>query len=687
MVPVSVVYRYTATLLFFLVACSAFFSVSADTPVLPSEFYGPLYIHGEPAPAATIVEAKIGGTVYGKIVTTEVGVYGGPGTFDQRLKVIVDSSVLAGNNVIEFWIDGQKAEQSLSYVAGSSTQVILSIGLPPTVLSQPMITQTGTPAPTAIITPTMVPMATVTPIPTSIPEPTYTVPPDMTPTPTPTAYPTLQPTEPYTPFPTATPIQTIVPANPDQIPAFAQTFWGGVMMYDEPIQAGGFVEVRVAGKSISGQNNVVQTGFGFFGRPQSLWPNLEVQGIEEGTSIEFWIWDSVHRESRAFVRIVGEENWQTSLPFQPGRNTEIELAVLSKPPAAIATIPPASIPVSECNGGVPTLPMQIWGTVYFNNIDRAQIAEARQLNVEVYSYLTPIQQGGKVEAIVDGFDATGPTNPLTLRSAVSFGAGTYNEKLAIQNACIPDGAEVRFQVWDVFWQRPASALIQIVNEESLRVAPRAPRTGESWHESIPYRGGEMVQVMLLVGQPPEILTVTPTPTPTPNTAPQHFYGKAEFNGYPLRSGDMILATTEGVDLRNPMNPYIVRSFGTFGNPAGSDVLIVEVPRWADQIISDDSVIVHPLDDVATIFAGANIRTELRRVPITFWIKPQGFQFWYKAQSRNPLSGGEWTDTQPFMPGSIANVDLRTAGDSQFMSFQNIVANLHSVHLPADTTGW
>ena len=676
MVPVSVACRYTATLLFFLIACSAFVSVSADTPVLPSEFYGPLYIHGEPAPVATIVEAKIGGAVYGRIVTTELGVYGGPGTFDQRLKVVVDNSVLEQNNVIEFWIDGQKAEQSISYVAGRSTQMILSLGLAPDVLPLPTITQTSSPTPTAIPVPTLSPTATLTPIPTSIPGPTYTVPPDVTPTPTATVIPTLRPTEPWTPFPTQTPLPTVIPVDSSQLPAFAQTFWGGVQMYDEPIQAGGHVEARVGGISISGPNNPVTTGLGFFGRPQSLWPNLEVQGIEEGTRIEFWVWDSIHRESRAFVRIVGED-WQTFLPFQPGRNTEIELAVMSRTPTPVATIPPASIPVSGCNDGVPTLPMQIWGTVFFNNINDAQIAEARLLGEDLQTYLTPIQQDGKVEAIVDGYDAASPTNPLTLRNAMSFGSGTYHEKLTIQNSCIPEGTEIRFQVWDAFWQRPVSALIHLPDE------PRGV-----YHDSIPYRAGEMVEVMLLVGPPPETMEIKPTPTPTPNTAPHRFYGKAEFNGYPLRNGDMILATTEGVDLRNPMNPYTVHTFGTFGNPAGSDMLIIEVPHWADQIPYDDSAIKNQ-DNTgsATVLSGAVPRVAVQRVPITFWIKPQNYQHWYKAQVRNPLSGGAWSDSFPFMPGSIGNVDLRTTIDSQFMSFQDIVANLHSVHLPADISGW
>ena len=723
MVPVSVAYRYTATLLFFLIACSVCVCVSAETPVLPCEFYGPLYIHGEPAPVATIIEAKIGGTVYGRIVTTERGAYGGPGTFDQRLKVVVDGSVLAQNSLIEFWIDGQKAEQSLSHIPGSSTQMILSLGLPPDVLPVPPLTQTNSPvlilepvsppvlildpasssdlipelvsSPAPVLEPvssqtpipelvsspvpalepvsSQAPTADLTPVPvpTSIPGPTYTVPPDVTPTPLPTEIPTLRPTPSYTPFPTPTPLPTAKPVS-GQPPAFAQTFWGSVRMYDDPIQAGGYVEARVVGVDISGPNNPVTTGLGFFGRPQSLWPNLEVQGIEEGSRVEFWIWDSIHRESRAYVRVAGGD-WETSLPFDPGQSTEVEIAVFSRPPSPVETIPPAAIPVSECDSGVPTLPMQIGGSVYFNNINAIQIAEAKQLGLDLYTYLTPIQQGGKVEAIIDGYDVSGPTNPLTLRNAVSFGFGTYGEKLVIQGSCVPDGAEIRFQVWDAYWQRPTSALIRLVNEPD-----------GTYYESIPYRAGEMVEVMLLVGSPPEVLNITPTPTPTPNTAPHKFYGKAEFNGYPLRDGDMILATTEGVDLRNPMNPYTVHTFGNFGSATGSDMLIIEVPYWADLVEYSDTEI---QNTGGTIIAGVNQRVAVQRVPINFWIKPQNYQYWYKAQVRNPLAGDAWYDNYPFMPGSIANVELKTGVDSQFMSFQDIVSNLHAVYLPSDTSGW
>jgi hypothetical protein len=277
--------------------------------------------------------------------------------------------------------------------------------------------------------------------------------------------------------------------------------------------------------------------------------------------------------------------------------------------------------------------------------------------------------------VIEGYAVSGPTNPLTLRSPISFGSGTYSEKLAIQGSCVPDGAEIRFNVWDVYWQRPTSAFIHLVGESQ-----------GVYHEAIPYRAGEMVEVMLLVGSPPELLVVQPTPTPPPNTAPHKFYGKAEFNGYPLRNGDMILATTEGVDLRNPMNPYTMHEFGAFGNPTGSDMLIIEVPYWADQIEYSDSDIVIT-DNTISTSAGVSQRIAVQRVQINFWIKPQNYQYWYKAQVRNPLAGDIWSDSYPFMSGSIANVELKTTVDSQFMSFQDIVSNLHAVYLPSDTSKW
>jgi hypothetical protein len=42
----------------------------------------------------------------------------------------------------------------------------------------------------------------------------------------------------------------------------------------------------------------------------------------------------------------------------------------------------------------------------------------------------------------------------------------------------------------------------------------------------------------------------------------------------------------------------------------------------------------------------------QRDPITFWIKPKGFEYWYKAEVKNPLSSADWSDSYPFTPGLL-----------------------------------
>jgi hypothetical protein len=58
---------------------------AAGVPPLPCEMYGNVTLGGEPAPAGTVIEARIGEAVHGSLVTGEPGRYGGTGMFDERL--------------------------------------------------------------------------------------------------------------------------------------------------------------------------------------------------------------------------------------------------------------------------------------------------------------------------------------------------------------------------------------------------------------------------------------------------------------------------------------------------------------------------------------------------------------------------------------------------------------------------
>jgi PKD repeat protein len=102
---------------------------SAGAPALPCEFYGTVTIDGSPAPVGTILSAKINDAERGQYVLEEAGKYGGPGTFDQRLKVVAEENDLGtGSAQITFWINGQKAWQETAFQPGVSMNLDLSIG-------------------------------------------------------------------------------------------------------------------------------------------------------------------------------------------------------------------------------------------------------------------------------------------------------------------------------------------------------------------------------------------------------------------------------------------------------------------------------------------------------------------------------------------------------------------------------
>ncbi|HIH26459.1 MAG TPA: hypothetical protein HA256_00375, partial [Methanoregulaceae archaeon] len=103
--------------IFFILLVLTVGIASAAIPVQPHEFYGAVTINGAPAPAGTTIVAKMWGMPQGQFVTTSPGVYGGPGTFDQRLIINVDADeyesccVSCGCSLqIEFFVNGVKAQ-------------------------------------------------------------------------------------------------------------------------------------------------------------------------------------------------------------------------------------------------------------------------------------------------------------------------------------------------------------------------------------------------------------------------------------------------------------------------------------------------------------------------------------------------------------------------------------------------
>ena len=153
------------------------------TVQIPSEFYGQATFSTLPVPAGSSIIAKIGARNAGAILVTVPGSYGGPGPFDQRLKVYATNDEIGGGTVtITFWLNGTvQAGQTAYFQSGSGQNLPLVFGsLTPTPTTTPTTIPTTSPATTVTtVIPTTSPATTVTTV-----IPTTTVP-TITPTGTP----------------------------------------------------------------------------------------------------------------------------------------------------------------------------------------------------------------------------------------------------------------------------------------------------------------------------------------------------------------------------------------------------------------------------------------------------------------------------------------------------------------------
>ncbi len=101
-------------------------STVAAAPVLPDEFYGSVYLNGNPAPAGTVIVAKINGESRGELTTMVDGVYGGPGNYELRLMVSsTEEEVNAGNTSVTFFVGGVQAFQIVPFKSGNSEKLDL----------------------------------------------------------------------------------------------------------------------------------------------------------------------------------------------------------------------------------------------------------------------------------------------------------------------------------------------------------------------------------------------------------------------------------------------------------------------------------------------------------------------------------------------------------------------------------
>ncbi|GAB6285485.1 MAG: hypothetical protein STSR0009_16860 [Methanoregula sp.] len=96
---------------------------AAEIPPFPCEFYGQVSINGQPAPAGSLIEAKINGQTAGSLTTVVSGAYGGPETFDTRLVV----NGQANGDSITFSVNGILANQTAIFQERNTQLLDLTI--------------------------------------------------------------------------------------------------------------------------------------------------------------------------------------------------------------------------------------------------------------------------------------------------------------------------------------------------------------------------------------------------------------------------------------------------------------------------------------------------------------------------------------------------------------------------------
>ncbi len=113
---------------------------AAATPQdnFPAAYYGEVTINGDPAPAGTVIEAAVNGTVRGTITTEQEGAYGGPELTDRKLEVNGTAPADTGAPVV-FYIDGPSTDRTvvdqpgsgaIQWESGAHERVDLSVTVP-----------------------------------------------------------------------------------------------------------------------------------------------------------------------------------------------------------------------------------------------------------------------------------------------------------------------------------------------------------------------------------------------------------------------------------------------------------------------------------------------------------------------------------------------------------------------------
>jgi len=321
-------------LIFSLMLC-LLVGAAAAVPPIPCEFYGTVTQGGQQAPAGSTIVAYYHGTPHGQLVTTQQGFYGGADPYSNRLKVSLSEqevndccSSCGCVLLIEFYINGYKADQTAIFTSGNTIYLPLTAsGAPtPTVTPSPTVTvtttvTTATPTPTTTTT-TATPTTTVTTATTTVTATTTTT---TTATPTPTTTTTTV---------TPTPVPSTIPVQPHE-------FYGTAFLLDgQSVPVGTEIEAFVAGGRTGVQGNPVMVSVaGQYGGSNSFSQRLAVMGsVQDNTPISFFI-GGVRAEVYDANTSSG---WLSTYPFHSGGLTELNLRTNMTMPQADFTATPLS---------------------------------------------------------------------------------------------------------------------------------------------------------------------------------------------------------------------------------------------------------------------------------------------------------------------------------------------------------
>lgn len=114
--------------------------VFAQSPSLPHQFFGSVSFVNSAAPNGLLIEAKINGSVVGSSLIS-----GGNYGYNPNLLFALDNSGVNAGKIIEFYVDGIKANETAVFVNGNSSKLnlIIPASLPTTPTPSPTPTGGG----------------------------------------------------------------------------------------------------------------------------------------------------------------------------------------------------------------------------------------------------------------------------------------------------------------------------------------------------------------------------------------------------------------------------------------------------------------------------------------------------------------------------------------------------------------